>query len=1703
MNKMKYFILVLILSLIIPSVLCFALEQEQNIDELYKKKLEYKKEVYEKTLKFLEENPDAPNAARLYFNLAEMSGEIDIDNPAKTAAFYKKVLEKDPNFPSKDVVLYNLGFYSFEAAKKRIYQGRNRNKNLMINWPDSLRLSEDMPEVKRAIGAFKIIVNYYPDSQYHSEAIYRLGAIYFEIALDARNPMKYYDKAIKYFDVLANKAGDPLKNHAIFQRGWTYFTSGKYDLAIKDFTKILQFIKQDTLSKQKTYFEDDAIENIAYSLIEFDGTNFTQYSKAAIKLKEIFSNFVSEEYAKEIILNAIKLKLKYYAPMQAIDLYNSLIALFPTNIDNPCYNDSIISIYKRYPKRTRNNKDPKKLIVQEYIRITKDYSYNSEWFKANKDKDISKQLDIIFYAYNFIEKRYYNNFAKNQTIENYEKYRKLVEDYILLADITGKNLSDKHKVVRQRLIEAALNLAAKTRKPEYYFTAISNIKSYIATYKHDDKYFEYNRNLFLITENLYEVLKDSVKAGTYIDTTINVVLDSLSLDSLLIVASIEYEKVLNDSLNSISEKGKNKELARIILLRANLYRKDSNIEKAIEDYKKILTLKDVDKQIRQDVLSTLAYIYQEQGDFAEAENYYRQAVAISSQKQKADLENNILATIKSAAEANLERGDYEKSAQEFLRLASELKDKDPKQSVGYTVKAIEVYKKAGEYQKAIDLFVKIADSKKDKLDVLAALKGAWTISDSLLNDLNQTISLKEKFIAKYPSSNEAYILRLQLIKLYDDGPLADKEKAAEMYLSLFNDAYNKKIDIGEDKLEDIYLNALRIYEELNNDDKIIEHTYKFVSLFPKSEIKDKLLTKVAIILDKRSDVEGMLAFEKKFPNHHSSIDLLKRVAFIYKSRGEESKYEDIARYIHKKDPSIDLLTEVAAQKLKILKTEIDSLFNDKNYDQMFAKIDEFKKIDQKYRKDDIKLDLKPVYERFDYYKKYIDFHKKYSEFLTKIDEQILNKTPGLLIKVNKLTTWKRHLNGGKKRIKALMNKNKTIEKKFLKLVKEGKEYGITDEEIMQGLLKIGKMYDYSTDVVIKQINKYIDISNELNSDMWKNNPLLQKQTKDKIRLIAKKYSIEFLKNAIKYYGNIYTIYKKNKGFDNDITAYVEDRLKELGYLKDKVYEHYYTDATWRINKSKINNYMIDKDIDSLWTNAKLNGNTVFEQNVSVIQLPLYITSYLTKNIHFDIAPDLLEIKYLHNQPIKIYVNGVLSELKPTSIDTIQISNKEFTIYKQKVINGLSEGNNAILMKIPADLENNLFAADITVQYDKEKLEYYRTTTTDLLNTDFTWRSKKNVSDITAVQSLSSWDIVSKGSLQYFKPQLYGLEDSKALAIWSADLDTTKVQTRYFAKDLYIPSKVIKATAKIAAQEISSLYVNGTMIYKDKKLLFDKALKQALPINVEIPLTKGNNIIIIKVKGGIRFKGLLAQITYTYKKSDTSEYQQEDTQKNENIDTNNKVSTNDSEEKVKEEQATKITENETKTNEIDEKKTVQEEKTDNANQGKQEEQVNKTDQVELNKAVSDSINFENLLLSDYAWFTLKGNFDYVIPEEDTLWTLVGKPFESIENAILDNFKKDAAQVIWYPENTKSDSENVYFIKSFENNTNNNVGIIKIYASYPVSVWVNNELIVENLDCTQEAKEVKVENLIKGNNTVFIKLNKQKTAEKEFFIFEMKY
>ena len=1262
----KYFTVILIFILFALNINGVTTKIPAELKSEFDKKMAYKREVYNKTLEYIRNNPDSYGLANLYYNVGEMSTEIDVKEPWKTATFYRKVLELNPDFPNKDVVLYNIGFYSYKAQVFKRDKGREKNVDLAMNWPDSLRLSET--KLQTSINAFEDIYKNFPDSRYHTEAAYRLGIIYSDIARDARKEKAtYYNKAIEYFDYVSRQQGDKLQNYGLFQLAWTYFSSAHFEQAIQDFSKILEIIKADSSKSIKAVFEADAVENVAYSLLEYDGTDFEKASVAAQKAKEIFLNFVDEKYAKEIILKAIDLKLKYNAPMQAIDLYNSYISLYPNNKECPAYVDSIIAIYKRYPSRTRKSRDAKQLIEQQLVRLVENYSPASGWYQKNKDKNIIAELQIIKNAYEFLEPKYYNNFVKSSSEKDFEKYKLLVDNYIKFPEFKNDESLAKKRAIQKRLVDMSLDLAESTQQPEKYFIALENMQKFNSENPTGKDFYIYEDNIFYCYQKIYELIKPLVTKEVYTDTLMNISLDDKGLDSLYVQANLKYEQIL-ESPNYPEKGDKEKRLVKLIYERAEIRYKRNQFDLAFEDYQKLLSHEDVPNDIKKIAFSRLAEIGQNKGDYASAEKYYREAGKYADAKEKINFENNIFASIQSDANSLMSSGDFLSAAEKYLQLSKEIEKTDPAKSTGFKLKAIEAYKKANDYQKAIDLFLDIASRKKTKEEVFTAYASAWAISDSL-KDWSQSVKLREQFVDKYPVSKEAYSVRLQVISFYEGKQFNDKIQAAEMYLKLFNDA--DKMDIGTDKKENIYLKAIAIYQELNMEDK---------------------------------EIELMLDFEKMFPDHPKANEFLQKVAYIYHERGNEAKFEELARYIYRKDPSIDLLTGIAVQNLKKVKSEIDTLFASKQYDLMNEKILEFKHMDKSYEKDNLKLPLESIYEQFKYYKDYISYHQKFADKIAFL-ENYIKKSPQSLIKVNALTKWKEHLVGGKNRVKNLMVRDNKIKSDVIALIQKGNDYDLSTGDRTKILYLLGKVYDYSADVVEKQVQKFVKVSVQVNNEQIQQNPELQQKTKTALLNAGKKLALDFRREAVKIYQSLLVTFYDDKNYSDKWTELALQRLYELNVRKPMTYEHIYSDATWLVNNRKVNDVFGAVSVDSLWSFVNTIPVTVFDEaKVFDITADPYDRFVYMKFIN-KYEPESVTINYIANDTIGVFLNGNKINDAAVLKDTVAIdSSIVIPHFSVNTKNALNIGENSLIFSIPADSSDTYFGAHVIIEYDKRKLE---------------------------------------------------------------------------------------------------------------------------------------------------------------------------------------------------------------------------------------------------------------------------------------------------------------------------------------------------------------------------------------------------------------
>jgi len=1208
---------------------------------------------YNKTNDFIKNNPNSPNLDDLYFYLAETNIVLNPDDFSKNAGLYKKVLEINPDFPDRDIILYNIGYNVFQ--NEMLLRDQRRldflEKEKVFNYPDSLKLT--IYKMKESIDSFNELVMKHPKSDYYSLSLLYLGRIYFNIALD--NPgNESFERAKEYFSILAEKGDQFNKNRGIFYRGWTNFLGGNFDASVDDFSQLLKKFEEDEALREKIFFEADAIDNIAYGLIEYDGTDFNKKSIAAEKAFTKVLPLLNEDYSKRVVEKAIALKLEYNAPMQAVDIYNAFLEVYP-NINNaPSYIDSVIKIYQRYPERTRENENATIEILKQMKRLADNYHNKSSWYSENREKAQS-DLIIIRSAYEFLEPRYYNEFVKSVIKDNYDNYMMLCNNYINYMEFNDQQANSLKRTMKQRMADITLSIAEKNKDLEFYKDANKRYKSYNAEYKDDRLYSANQDKAYYAAENIYFLLQDSLKSSFVAN-------EKETLYGLYIQESIDYESVLEER-----EKKDNNEITRIILLRAEIRYKLGIFDEAISDYNRLIE-KTSDKSRKRTAYTRIAEIYHERTMFVESENYYRKAFELSEGKEKKELESNIWASIKLEAEKNETSGDYFGSANEYMRLAKEINEEDKK--VASLIKAIDMYKKAGEFDKAIDIYIQIAQIKQSQQDDLYVLASGWNLADSI-NNYERSIEIRELYINQYSKTNEAYLAKLQIINFYENAPYNDKARAAELFYDLYKN--NSKYDLGNDKPEDILLKVIRLYTELNNEEKVITI---------------------------------MLEFEKTYPSNPNSGDFLVYIALYYEKNGDTKKYEELAKYIHKKDPDNNLYLKIAASKIREKKTLADNAFNSKKYEDMRTNINEIKNMDKEFKNNGLTLPLDDVYLQFKYYEDYIDYYNRVALLERRVNGNFLKVSESELIRVNVNTKWKEHLVSGKGRVKELQDKADSYKNEITEIIKEGDYFELDLQNRTRLIYLIAEVYEKAADVISHQLTEFLKISSQVNYDL-KDAPEQRAAIKEGLTVQIKQLEIEQKRNAVTYYLFIYENYFINMNIENEWTLSSEKRLIELAVKKPVIKEQILINTEWMINNSEI---LKDDNTNSvLWDKVVTNTIPLGEndQNETFITiLPDKYSLEVKYTINVACLPVKMVSNYLYSEPIQVSLNSSLISTDPIISSGFSYEDIEYSRFTQ-TSDSLSKGENVIKYVFARDSlasGSKLFKAEIILIYDKEAYE---------------------------------------------------------------------------------------------------------------------------------------------------------------------------------------------------------------------------------------------------------------------------------------------------------------------------------------------------------------------------------------------------------------
>ncbi len=299
---------------------------------------------------YLEEMETYQVAYDQCFNTAKDPSECDKMNPdnagsgswyGKCIKLYEAVLRGYPRYARADQATFYLGMTHQEMRKP-----------------------ED------ALSAFQKLVKLYPDSSFVADAYLMIGDYYFE-KNDAFPALRAYLKASSYKDA-------PRYPYAMYKLAWSYYNVEEYGKAIDTMKAVVAYSMSDQSSESRAIkLEEEALKDLV------------RFFADAGELDEAYDYF-TKLGRKELIRSMLKRLAGLYFEQgkfdQSVETYRRLIAETPTHVENPGYQEEIITAYRKMSQKDR--------VLDEIRRLRSDYGRSSAWWRANAAQpDAQKSAD--------------------------------------------------------------------------------------------------------------------------------------------------------------------------------------------------------------------------------------------------------------------------------------------------------------------------------------------------------------------------------------------------------------------------------------------------------------------------------------------------------------------------------------------------------------------------------------------------------------------------------------------------------------------------------------------------------------------------------------------------------------------------------------------------------------------------------------------------------------------------------------------------------------------------------------------------------------------------------------------------------------------------------------------------------------------------------------------------------------------------------------------------------------------------------------------------------------------------------------------------------------------------------------------------------------------------------------------------------------
>lgn len=1380
-------------------------------------------------------NPNLNIMASAYFALAELGNSLWQNQVENNLKNYKKVLELEPGFYLADAVLYNIGYLSSAITKNRIESGiltfESRYDPSLLR-PDSLRYTEDA--YRESIQAYTRVINEFKESQYYSESLFRMGYHYFEIGTDADRPVDFYEIARNYYNAIINNQNDPYYDKALYQRGWTWLNSSSdeaYRRAIDDFSVIMNAIDQEHITDEIEVVDYSiaAVKNIGYCLIGLDSYDNDMESVGAQYALNTLAGKISHDNLNLVLDEAIDQKLRLYLPMQAIDFMNAKINLNPLALGNPIVADSICAIYTRYPNQIRRRMSPENAYIEEKEKILTRYSYNTDWYNANKDKDIPHQLQIVRQAYIDVEKRYNNDFVDLPTAANFEKYMALINQYREFDVIHDQYFTQWDEQTQANVIAQNVRLAQLTKAPRYYLNLASRIYTYNDNFPQNKLFFNMEGTAYECARIVADSLTTDIAALKAREPDLNLPFGEENSNRYYQLAAQRFISILQDERFKSPEN--DNILISILLRQGEIAKENEQYELAAQHYTLLVSL---DSTIPREVLRTayinLGEIADATQNYAEAESWYRKSEQYAlNDADREILHQFTLLQIQNSIDFASAQQDYEQVAEDYIRLATEYTQKDPDTSLQYKGMAQVAYLEVGDYDNSISLLLDMAKIKTEPKEVFDLYRLAWTIADSV-GYHEKSDALKQDFIDRYPTSSEAYQLRLVFIDKKVSDPASVKQ-AGEMYLELYEDVKVSKADPGSDDPSDLIIAAIAMFDKAGDDNR-------------KEQLAEEFIL--------------------QYPDHDSVVRLMEYLADRQLVKGNTQRYELLSRQIFLKDKTNHLrYSNIAKDKLRQIATDFDKAYADGDWQATMAKMNEFKQTHSAFEQEGLTLDFKPVYDSFEIAdneytleQDKVAFINQFDRQLNSIENDFLKKTYYQLIRVNIYTSWRRHLVGGENRIAALKNTTNAEIRKVRQLLEKGAEYELDVDRRLKAFDLIARIAEHSARTIDAQIDRYIEVSMEYESfrGQFRNaeQELYAGFISDKNAHVFDVLQLSYPYNLAMYK------YFYLAGLRNQYTNNSYNRLAELSALPRYNIENVVVSNEWDLSY-----HTIGESADTQSYPGSISSNTLQDgKRYSRLTIPANSELVLQKSLDLKVPYDYIiaNVATPYYEDTKINLN--YSDMEFT-FNPLTTAAGNFTPAVYTLVFGegkFNPGSNNLEMRFvnysstPLNLDVNLIALTDSVKY-----ETVVSIQTINFTTDGTWKYANYSADMSAAR----WsDAVRVYNAKLTQDQITELDINPAQMIWTTQQDLQDTTAVVFQKEVRIEGVLMDGVIRFIAPDIAVVRLNGKEVASSNKIHYDADSRLVYSGHITLSpedVKEGLNTLQFIIHNHSKWKGLLADV----------------------------------------------------------------------------------------------------------------------------------------------------------------------------------------------------------------------------------------------------